>query len=203
MKSGSQKQSNLSDGRKGRSFRLFTALRLSDAAVDECFRLQRRIEAETASLRRVPRENLHVTVKFLGHLPEAALEGVAGALRTLAVRAPFRVRFDAVDVFPAAGPVRVVYAGSAAPSPEFQSLAGASEEVFQAIGIPAESRESVPHVTLFRALDRGAGPGLREVLRRIPPAMFTEYFASLVLFRSKTDSRGALYEALEEIPFTV
>lgn len=69
--------------------RLFCALRLPDAALDTLSAWQAR---ELRNGRVVPREQLHLTLAFLGHRPTEELEPIAGALRESAAAAePIRL----------------------------------------------------------------------------------------------------------------
>jgi hypothetical protein len=64
--------------------RLFCALRLPDAALDVLSTWQ---EAHIRSGRPVLREQLHITLAFLGHRPVEELESILGALRESAAAA--------------------------------------------------------------------------------------------------------------------
>ena len=66
--------------------RLFLALRPPDAALDTLAAWQQEhlAGAVSAGLRLVPREQLHVTLAFLGHRPAVELPGILAALRAAA-----------------------------------------------------------------------------------------------------------------------
>src|SRR3954451_23604691 len=74
--------------------RLFLALRLPDEALDEIVAWQ--AASLHGELRVVPRENLHLTLAFLGHRPAGELPGIAGALRSAAAAAagPIELRLE-------------------------------------------------------------------------------------------------------------
>lgn len=69
--------------------RLFCGLRLHDETLDELCRWQ---DAHIERGRRVSREQLHVTLAFLGHRPLAELDSILAALReAAAVAGPIRL----------------------------------------------------------------------------------------------------------------
>ena len=72
--------------------RLFCALRLPDDAVDDARRLAA-ARASRARPRIVPRENLHVTLAFLGCRPAGELAAIAAALRAAAASGQARSGF--------------------------------------------------------------------------------------------------------------
>src|SRR6478735_8591714 len=72
--------------------RLFVALRLPEDVLDVVEPWQR---AHLHGVRAVPREQLHVTVAFLGHRPAGELDAVLHELRAAAAGAPADVRLAA------------------------------------------------------------------------------------------------------------
>jgi 2'-5' RNA ligase len=149
--------------------------------------------------RPVPVENLHLTLVFLGSLPEDVVRDVDAAFG--AVRAPgFSVALAGVAVFGGARP-RVVYAGVAA-NPALTHLQAKLETAARGAGVALEARRYLPHVTLARLPDRIEG---RERLERAvaarglyaAPAFPVEDFR---LFRSHLTGGGAVYEELAAYP---
>lgn len=67
--------------------RLFIGLRLPEDVLERVVEWQRRAFADTGDVRIVPRENVHVTLAFLGHRPAGELEGIGLCLRDAAARA--------------------------------------------------------------------------------------------------------------------
>ena len=69
---------------RGDRLRLFCALRLPSDVLDRVLEWQRRELAGIEGVRIVPRDNLHVTLAFLGSRPPAAVDGIVTALRQAA-----------------------------------------------------------------------------------------------------------------------
>ena len=95
--------------------RLFVAVDLSDdvrATVARAVRdLAKRLVSQrpAPSIRWVQPENLHLTLRFLGHVDEARAAAVSDVLaRRLEVGA-FQARFSAAGAFPLRGPLKVVW----------------------------------------------------------------------------------------------
>ena len=163
--------------------------------------LRRQLEAEVAWTRP---ENLHVTLKFLGSVPAAALETVGARLATIAsAQRAFEIAFADVGGFPSLARARVLWIGAAAAA--LAPLAAEIDEAAAAIGVAREERPYRPHVTLGRVRGHGKGrrrpaalpEGLRTALEGARARPFGIASArSLVLFRSDTDPRGARYTAL-------
>jgi len=102
---------------------------------------------------RAPREEApaHLTLRFLGEVPESWLARIANAVRTaVAPLAPFDLTLDGVGAFPDAAHPRVVWVGATNGRDAVVQLAHVVSEALESEGIPGESEEFVPHVTLFR-----------------------------------------------------
>lgn len=165
------------------ALRLFFAL-WPDAALRE------RLWRDTAALRKagggrpVARDNLHLTLAFLGSVPPADLPALRSAAAQ--VQAPdFDLVLDTADYWKR--PQLLVLAPSVVAAP----LAGLASQLWQALsplGFVPEARTFRPHVTLAR---RARDPGLQALAG--PLCWPVREFC---LVRSVTDSGGARYEPL-------
>lgn len=167
--------------------------------------------ALTRRLARLPRgdvrwatpEQLHVTLKFLGHVEPQRLPQVCDALReTTAELAPFVVRLGGLGCFPSAVMPRVLWCGVEDPEAGCRRWLEAAGPRFAELGFPTEERAFHPHVTLGRVRSQAGSRLVREVLDQAagsepaasgPPALRVE---QLVLFGSRLLAGGARYAPL-------
>ena len=149
--------------------------------------------------RPVPAENLHLTLVFLGELPEPVVEDIDLAFR--GVRAPgFTLRFGGLGMFGGAKP-RLVHA-EVAESAALRHLQAKLETAARGAGMVEPPRRYTPHVTLARLPERGVE---RERLQRTVagrPAPVAPSFAvdDFRLYRSRLGAGGAAYEELARYP---
>lgn len=123
--------------------RCFVAVDLPADMREEIGRLQSSIATE--GLRLVRPELVHITIKFLGDVPETGIGRVKEALA--AVRAsPFTARVAGMGAFPSRS-VRVVWLGLEG---DFTILSDKVQAALKPLGYPPEERGFVPHVTLGR-----------------------------------------------------
>ncbi len=139
-------------------------------------------------------DNFHLTLKFLGDVPEGRLEGVVAALRRpCANRAPFDAVLSGFGAFPSARHARVVWVGVGAGSEETRALAADVDAALGPLGFGREARPYVPHATLGRV--RG-----RPVSLRLPPVIPGEpgfRVGRVELVKSTLTAEGSVYETLE------
>jgi 2'-5' RNA ligase len=169
--------------------RLFCALRLAAGTIEELLAWQNDVFAGVVGVRVVTRENLHITLAFLGHRPESELEGILGALRDassaaeeplLSVRGYRETR--------SVGMLALDDEGRRA-----QALAHDLHGRLVELGVyEPERRRWLPHVTVLRFRER---PRLRPALPDLEP--FVPSDAAVYLSRLRPG--GAQYEVLESV----
>ena len=93
--------------------RTFIAIDLPDAARIELSKLIARLNREAAAdVKWVEIENLHLTLKFIGHAAEPQIGEIKNILEKLtAAKKPFRVRLAGLGAFPNTRRPRVIWAG--------------------------------------------------------------------------------------------
>ncbi|UOE22182.1 RNA 2',3'-cyclic phosphodiesterase [Thermobifida halotolerans] len=133
--------------------RLFTAVVPPAAALDELSAAVESARPTARSLRWTPREQWHVTLLFLGEVPDEQVDTVAGALSRVVARHPaMTLSLTGGGTFPTK-PVRshVLWAGLGGDTEELTALATDLRDAAAELGVPVEKRRFTPHVTVARA----------------------------------------------------
>jgi 2'-5' RNA ligase len=185
--------------------RTFVALDL-DADIRERIRnFMDGVRSLAPDVRWVSAESLHVTLKFIGEIPDAKVLQIKEALGSIQSE-PFQLRFGGAGFFPSAKAARVFWIGIEAGS-GLVELATMVDESLTAIGIPKENRSFNPHLTLARAGGGSGAPGwrkgdrpnrqfakLQEFLDKHPTADFGTMSArEFFLYCSQLSNKGARY----------
>jgi RNA 2',3'-cyclic 3'-phosphodiesterase len=172
--------------------RLFVALDLPDDAREELVRW-RAGALEHPDLRLVAPEALHVTLVFLGHLPEEEIPRIAGALPSEAA-AP-RMHAIGVKPVPPRGP-RLFALDLADHDGRAGRIQAAVSDSLEALGLyEPEKRPFWPHVTLARVRKGGR---VRRLDVSDPPAD-PWVGTAVTLYRSRLSREGARYEPLHRV----
>jgi 2'-5' RNA ligase len=186
--------------------RLFVALEISSTVRERFATLINQLRAlESKSSPKKPRwvrpENLHVTLKFIGHIDPAPLDPIRATLAKLCSDGPVDLRFRGLGFFPNAKRPRVLWAGTAA-SPNLSSLARDIDSSLAKLGIPAEERAFTPHLTLARCEPSAISAAMAGVVERDSACDFgglrTTQFH---LVESKLKASGAEYTTLQSFVF--
>ena len=144
----------------------------------------------------VAARNLHVTLRFAGEVDEGVAEDLHHALSAL--RAPaLDLRLDGFGTFGGRKP-RALWAG-VAPDPDLDALHGKVEQMARSVGLAAEGRKYVPHVTLAWLKDAPT-ERVAAFMRHHSPFASTFAVDRVTLFRSHLGAQGAEYQVLAEYP---
>jgi 2'-5' RNA ligase len=154
-------------------------------------------------LRWVRSENLHVTLKFIGEVEAAKLDGIRSALTAIGLDAPVGVRFRGLGFFPDEKHPRVLWVGLHA-SGNLPVLARDIDGALEGQGIARDLRAFTPHLTLARSEPRGFDENLRTAIQKNSEREFGAFEArEFHLIQSKLKPSGAEYSSLAAFPLTL
>lgn len=183
------------------SIRAFIALEIPDGVKTAIGRARDPLRAELPRARWVRVEAQHLTLKFLGEAPRSTLDAlVADLAPTLVGLGGVRVALGGAGFFPSLNRPRVAWLGGMADGVD--AVAGAVEEAAEVHGFPRERRPWSLHLTQAR-LNR---PWPREAVdsfiawgRNLDLEEFVA--GEVALFSSRLEPGGAVYTALQWMPF--
>jgi 2'-5' RNA ligase len=187
--------------------RLFVGLWPPPSVLKALLALQESLRLATlpGTLRLTEADQLHVTLRFLGEVPEERTPALRATLeKAVAATAGFPVEFAAFGAFPAPKRARVLWVRLTDEAGALGPLQQAVEEAVAPFAKQAEERAFHPHVTLARVRNdvrSGAQLQLAQALGRIavPP---TEPWpvAAVRLVASEPRPEGPLHRTLAEMP---
>ena len=192
--------------------RTFVALSVPDQGPARRFleACRSRLEQTGGDARWTRPEQWHITLRFIGEVPEEQLPRLFEAVQTAAAALqPFEVALKGWGVFPERGRPRVVWAGAdSIPSSDAgyrgRMLWAAHEFVYRELsraGVPDRRETFQPHVTLARVKPPGDIGPLLNILRTEPPPPSAAFTATHVtLFQSVLSPHGSIYTSLLEAP---
>jgi 2'-5' RNA ligase len=181
--------------------RLFVALPISADVRESLLSFLGELRRADSKPRWVHPDNLHLTLKFIGHVDDEHLPKIAGALQEVAAPSPIALEFRGIGFFPNDRRPAVVWAGIQAP-PELAALAVRVDQSLGTCGISRETRPFAPHLTLARLKEPGLSRPLRTLIANSKDRVLGKQIAAeFHLMESKTKSTGAEYTTLRSFPF--
>jgi 2'-5' RNA ligase len=181
--------------------RLFVALEIPSTVRETLAALLKSLRAVSPETRWVRPENLHVTLKFIGEVPETKLAALRTGLRQVRSDQPVTLDFQGLGFFPNEKRPRVFWAGIGA-SPNLKTLAADIEKAAETFGIPRDERPFSPHLTLARFAPPRLAENLRAAIQENAGRDFGSLRASQFhLIESKLKPSGAEYTTVESFSF--
>lgn len=181
--------------------RLFVALDLPDA-LREGIVAWGREELRDPALRVVAPESLHVTLAFLGYLPEKEIESLAEIVGALRAPAP---SIELGDPVAKPSPRRARIFVLPASSPGAVALQAKLEEALVARRLyEPEKRPFWPHVTVARVKSESRGSRRPAAVEKPPGALPKELLdpalcVRVTLYRSVLQPQGSRYTPLAQV----
>jgi 2'-5' RNA ligase len=189
---------------EGRRVRCFVAIDLTTDVRAAIARAETRVRtaAREADVRWVDPAQFHLTLKFLGAVPNERVSAVSAALeRAVTDTAPIAVAAGGLGGFPSLRSPRVLWAGVTAGVPELARLAATIDRALTPLGFPPEARPFRGHLTIGRVRSPRAGGALAAAVEAAGASAFGSWTAAeVVLYESRLKPTGAVYTPVSRHP---
>lgn len=172
--------------------RTFIAVELPEKFVPEIERIESMLN--TPGIKLVEPAQVHITLKFLGDIPEDNVEPIESALSQVNCK-PFEARIKGVGVFPKPAYIKVIWLGAEG---NFEALHGEVERVLAPFNFGKDDRFSA-HATLARVKALKEKAALLEKIKKLEDIdLGTMNVESISLKKSTLTPKGPIYETLRE-----
>lgn len=142
-------------------------------------------------------DQLHLTLRFIGEVDRHRAEDIAAALGALHAPA-LAAQIAGVGLFERKGWPHTIWAG-VEPLAPILGLHRKIDQLLARVGIDAETRAFVPHITLAR-LNRAAGPVAPFLTQNSDLASPPFDFTHVILYESELAHGGARYHPVVRYP---
>lgn len=179
--------------------RAFVAIAIDEAVRQALGALIAEWRARHAEVKWVEPGNIHLTLKFLGAVPDERVPQVVETLRAC-VRGvkPFELRVQGAGAFPSPRRPRVLFVAAEAVPPLAVEVANRLNEQMAALGVEREDRPFQSHLTLGRLREPRPLPGVAEKIEALQGHRFgVMTVREITLFKSDLHPRGPKYTPVE------
>jgi 2'-5' RNA ligase len=173
--------------------RLFVAIEFPEEIINSLTAVQQKIRGNVERGRFKRSENFHLTLKFLGEAPAAAVDRLGEQLSLAGKgKGEFSLRLGELGIFGARPPIRVIWQGLGGDTDRLYALQQSVEAACCKAGFARDKRPYSPHITLAQEVIPLPG---KSYLPPDPPVPeFTVQEFALVLSEEK--DRKRLYTPL-------
>jgi RNA 2',3'-cyclic 3'-phosphodiesterase len=157
-------------------------------------------ERGTPRLVWVPGHAAHVTLRFIGEVPDTTLTAIEAALGPGIAHPPFPVTWQTVGMFPPGRRPRVVWMGATAGHAGLVTLAARLDTQLESVIARREGRRLTPHVTVARVKDAGQGIDWPRVVADATPRATVTDVDHVTLYQSHLSEKGSTYTVRLRVP---
>lgn len=179
--------------------RCFVAVDIDDPdLLDALGRFQSILAGTGGDLKCVERENIHLTLKFLGDVREGLVEELVGLVSSVKFD-PFPAELRGAGAFPNLRRPRVIWTGITRGADQLRGLFNRLEPEIVGLGFKPEGRGFSPHITIARVRSgRNRDRLVEEVLSHADDSFGEFEVGNVRLKRSVLTPRGPVYSILAE-----
>ncbi|MBN2101576.1 MAG: RNA 2',3'-cyclic phosphodiesterase [Candidatus Aenigmarchaeota archaeon] len=177
--------------------RIFIACNIPESLKERLEDFQESLKSDEDKIKWVEKENLHLTMKFIGETDEKDIEEIKRCLSTVKFK-PFLTSVSDFGVFPLRGHIRVVWMGLS-PANQINDLHEKIESSLDFIGLEKDSLFQ-PHITLGRVKFIGDKEEFIRKVSEIKTKFESEPFKidRFILKKSVLTPQGPVYTDLAE-----
>ena len=148
---------------------------------------------------------IHVTLKFLGHVDASMLTAIEDRLAEVGrATRPFDLSIAHLGAFPNPRRPRVVWVGIEQGGENLQGLQGAVEEALVSLDFGREKRPFSSHLTLGRVRETALPSQVQELAQRLSaisvPMLGSTRITSITFMRSQLTPSGPIYSHIAVLP---
>jgi RNA 2',3'-cyclic 3'-phosphodiesterase len=151
-------------------------------------------------LKPVERENIHLTLKFLGNVGASKLREVESALGQVTFP-PFTLEIKDAGAFPNLKRMNVIWVGVGEGWSQVELIYEQTEKLLQQLGFSRETRPFSPHITVARVKSGRKKDEIAAFLGHLTDESFGTFpVESVRLKQSVLSPSGPKYSTLFEVP---
>ncbi|HWR42142.1 RNA 2',3'-cyclic phosphodiesterase [Sporomusa sp.] len=179
--------------------RLFVGIEFPGEIVDELLKVQNQIRSHAKRGRFVTRENLHLTLQFLGEVPSQEIGPVVEALRkTAQSHSAFSMTLKKVGDFRNGHTSRVIWVGIDGDMRNLTCMQKDLSVSLAPLGFLPEKRPYQPHITLGRDVEFIGEASFEKYIDTMEKLSFLVSRFSLI--ESKMENGKLMYHSLYSFP---
>jgi len=179
--------------------RSFIAVDLDDTNIrNRIVNTQQGLEHTRASLKIVEPGIMHLTLRFLGEIPQSTVEKVKEAMNQLQFH-PFEVEFSGLGVFPNIRRISVVWVGIIQGAEQLNDIFHQLEPKLRQLGLPADDKGFSPHMTIARVRSGMNKEALAKYVEEMKGQEFGRMPVNSVRLKKSTlTPKGPIYTTIHE-----
>jgi len=180
--------------------RCFISVDVEDAnLLDGVMEVISQLASTRAHIKPVERENIHLTLRFLGEIDPSLIDRIYRVLQSIAFK-PFTMKIERLGAFPSISNPRVIWLGVSTGANELKNIHSQLERGLEDLGFKREREEFIPHITIARVKSSRNKALLVKKIMELQNVEIGEMVVDTIrLKQSILTPRGPIYKTLREV----
>jgi len=182
--------------------RSFIAVNLNPEIKEYLTSLQAILYIPETKIKWVEKNNLHLTMKFLGYISSEQMELIKLILKEITSRySPFIIKLSSnMGIFPTYQMPRIIWVGIKEGISELKGLYNYLEDNLSNKGFPREDKDFSGHITIGRVKIIKDKTNFIQIVKRISVNNLSQEVGSIDLMESKLTPNGPIYNIIAKFP---
>jgi 2'-5' RNA ligase len=182
--------------------RSFIAVNLNPDIKEHLTSLQAILYIPESKIKWVEKNNLHLTMKFLGYIALEQMELIKSILKEITSQhSPFIIKLSSnMGIFPAYQMPRIIWVGIKEGISELTGLYNDLENNLSNKGFPREDKKFSGHITIARVKFIKDKTNFIQIVKRIDVNNLSQAVSSIDLMESKLTPNGPIYKITAKFP---
>lgn len=175
--------------------RTFLALDIEEDTRRRLVNVAKAMDDPGAKINWVAPANLHVTLNFLGQIPDDLAHEACQIAQAVAGQfEPFEFQVAGIKAVPPHGPLRMIWAEINEPTGQLIKLQADLSDAFAGLGLREEARQYKPHITLARVKFIKNPEHLRAIANQYAHQEFgSQHAEEVTVYTSHPGPEGSVY----------
>jgi len=179
--------------------RAFIAIDIDDKTINSLVNVQEAIASLKCDIKFVERENIHLTLKFLGEIPLNKVHEVCEVMNNVKFP-PFTLEVKGLGVFPSFSRPRVVWAGVGEGYQNVVEIFRFLDSTLKKLNFKSEDEDFVPHITIGRFKSSRNINAFLDLIKNYRDTTFGKFNVTCIRLKKSTlTPRGPIYSNLHEV----
>lgn len=178
--------------------RTFIAIEIEESVKNKIMEFENKLKECCSEMKFVEKENLHLTIKFLGEISIKLLDKVYEKMEKIKEE-KFTISVRGVGVFPNEKFMRVIWVGVEEGREKILKIQRELDESLTSIGFTKE-KDFTPHITVARVKSLGNRSEILNILNEFKERNFGRSIVDkIVLKKSLLTPKGPIYSNIKEV----
>jgi len=182
--------------------RTFIAVNLNKEIREHLASLQNILNIPETKIKWVEKDNLHLTMKFLGYISLEQTQLIKSELKEISNRcSPIIIKLSSnIGIFPTYKMPRIIWVGIKEGTNDLKEIYNSIENNLSNKGFPRENKDFSSHITIGRVKFIRDKANFIQILKRIEVNNLTHEVNSIDLMESKLTPNGPIYNIAARFP---